>query len=162
MTRETRQIIKDELAELNSIQPYSYERYIEFANMIISKHPLSYFTVLSGRRFSAIWKDILSKTSFLDEYFKPKGSTRIYYYINKLSALKTCETCGKELVKDISPVRHSEHFFCCNRCAQLHESTIAKTKATKLKNHGDPNWNNMDKTRSTCMEALWNRVLMAS
>ena len=150
MTRETRQIVKNEIIELNNIQPYSYEKYIEFAKMIILKHPLSYFSLLSGRRFSLIWNDILEKTSFIDSHFNPKSTTRIFYYVNKLTQLKKCETCGKEIEKDISPINHAEHFFCCNKCAQLHESTIAKTKATKLKNHGDPNYNNMEKNRATC------------
>lgn len=152
MTDEDRQIVANEAKKLSSIVPYSYDKCIEFINELIAQHPFSYFSIARSERFNALWKDVLEKTSFIDEHFKPKPATRIFYYINKLSSIVCCETDGKPLLKDISPVRHPDHFFCCNRCAQLHESTVAKTKATKLKNHGDPNYNNMEKNRATCKE----------
>ena len=152
MTNEERQIVADEAAKFLEIAQYSYDKYVEFMKALIKKHPFSYFSIVNGSRFDLLCKDILEKTSFIDSHFKPKTATRIFYYVNKLNELKTCETCGKEIEKDISPVNHSKHFFCCNRCAQLHESTIAKTKATKLKNHGDPNYNNIEKNRSTCQD----------
>lgn len=150
MTYETRQIVKNEINELNSIKPYSYDKYVEFANKIVVNHPFTYFSLLKGQRFMLIWQDICEKTSFINEHFAPNAATRIFYYINKLSELKKCETCGKPYIKNISAFG-LDHYFCCNKCAQLHESTIAKTKATKLKNHGNPNYNNTEKTKATCL-----------
>jgi len=153
MTSEERQIIVDETSKFSSIVPYSYDKYIEFTKSLVKQHPSSYFSILKSIKFNALWKDILEKTSFIDDSsFKPSTATRTFYYVNKLTEFKKCETCGKDIMKDISPVKPPEHFFCCNRCAQRHESTIAKTKDTKLKNHGDPNWNNMDKNRETCRD----------
>lgn len=154
MTDEDRKIVADEAIKLSKIIPYSYDEYIEFMKSLMKQHPFSYFSIAKSLRFNALWKDILEKTTFIDniDNFKPNTATRIFYYINKLTELKKCETCGKDIIKDISPIRHPEHFFCCNRCAQLHDSTIAKTKETKLKNHGDPNWNNMEKNRQTCRD----------
>jgi len=152
MTDEERQIVADEAVKLSEIVPYSYDKYVEFMQALIEQHPFSYFSIAKGMRFNALWKDILEKTSFIDSHFSPKSATRIFYYVNKLTELKRCETCNKEFKKDISPVKTPAHFFCCNRCAQKHESTVAKTKATKLKNHGDPNYNNIEKIRATCKE----------
>lgn len=152
MTYETRLIVKNEVKELENITPYSYEKYVAFAQKIVDKHPLSYFSLFKGKRFYALWKDICEKTAFLDAYFKPNTATRVYYYINKLDDICHCETCGKAMTKTLSLLKAPSHMFCCNRCAQKHESTVAKTKATKLKNHGDPNYNNMEKNRKTCMK----------
>lgn len=153
MTAENIAIIENEEKQFNEIAGYSYDKYIDFAKQLIEHHPLSYFSLLSGNRYrDTLWKDICEKTSFLDEHFKPSAATRAYYYINKLACIRTCDTCGKIFAKNISPVKAPSYFFCCNRCAQKHESTVAKTKATKLKNHGDPNYNNMEKTRETCMK----------
>ena len=152
MTRETRQIVKNEVIELNNIQPYSFEKYIKFTKRIIEKHPLTYFSLVKGMRFALLWNDIISKTSFLNSYFSPNAATRVFYYINQLDDIKHCETCSKPILKNLSAVGNIEHFFCCNRCAQKHESTILKSKATKMQNHGDPNYNNTKKNRHTCKE----------
>ena len=151
MTKEDRELVANEAMQLSSINEYSYDKYVEFVKMLVENHPHSYFSIIKGLRFSVLWKDICEKTSFINKHFAPNAATRIFYYINKLSELKKCETCGKFFAKNI-PAPGFDHYFCCNRCAQLHESTIAKTKATKLKNHGDPNWNNMEKNKATCME----------
>lgn len=151
MTPEERKIVAEEAAALEELsKTSSYEKYIEFAKNLIKQHPLSYFSIIKGSRFEMLWRDICDKTSFLDSKFSPNAATRIFYYIYKCSSLKTCETCGKDITKDISPVNVPEHFFCCNRCAQRHMSTIEKSRSTKLKNHGDPNYNNMEKNRRTC------------
>lgn len=152
MTKEDRIVVKNEVKRLENIKPYSYDAYISFLKDIIKNHPFSYFSLVKGRRFKLLWNDIYEKTKFLDSYFSPNAATRVFYYINKLNDIKHCETCNKIIAKNISAINIPLHFFCCNRCAQLHESTIAKTKATKLKNHGDPNWNNIEKNKATCRE----------
>lgn len=152
MTREDREIVKNEVNKLKNIKPYSYDAYVEFVKDIIEQHPFSYFSLVKGQRFKTLWNDICEKTQFLDNYFIPNSATRVFYYANKLNDIKRCETCNEVIAKNISAIKTPLHFFCCNRCAQLHESTIAKTKATKLKNHGDPNWNNMEKNKATCKE----------
>lgn len=151
MTKEDRELVANEAKQLLDINEYSHDKYVEFMKMLVKQHPFSYFSIVKGIRFGILWKDICEKTSFIDEHFAPNAATRIFYYINKLSELKKCETCEKPYIKNIS-ASGLDHYFCCNRCAQLHESIIAKTKATKLKNHGDPNWNNMEKNRVTCMD----------
>ena len=153
MTKEDRLIIKNEIQRFENIKLYSYDAYVEFVKDMIKQHPFSYFSFVKGRRLIVLWNDICEKTKFLDNYFSPNAATRVFYYVNKLNDIKHCDTCNNIIARDISIVKHhSPYFFCCNRCAQLHESTIAKTKATKLKNHGDPNWNNMEKNKATCRE----------
>ena len=152
MTHEERQIVANEAEQLSKIVSYSYDEYIEFMKMLLKQHPFSYFSIAKGKRFFKLWSDICEKTKFLNDYFSPDAATRIFYYINKIDDIKRCETCNDIITRQLHPTADILHFFCCNRCAQKHESTVAKTKSTKLKNHGDPNWNNMEKNKATCKE----------
>lgn len=117
MTREDRELIKHEIESLNKLDVSSLDDAILFVRDVMKTHPFTYFSILKGRRFSKIWKDILEKTKFLDAFFIPNSATRIYYYINHFDHLVVCETCGKFLKKNISAISPPKHFFCSNRCA---------------------------------------------
>lgn len=149
--RKRRALIANDVHKLESLIP-SYDNYIAYIKMLINNHPTSYFNLLTSNRFVKIWSDIIEKTKFLDEYFTPNAATRVFYYIHKFTSILKCNTCGKDYLKQISNNSWKSYVYCCNRCAQKSPDTIAKTKNTKLERHGDPNYNNMDKTRKTCKE----------
>lgn len=117
MTREDREALKHEIEVMNRLDLTSIDEAIEFVKNIVQAHPFSYFSILPGRRFQAIWQLILEKTKFLDEHLRPNAATRIYYFVNKLDNIHVCETCGKPYAKQLTPMALYEHFHCNAFCA---------------------------------------------
>lgn len=101
---------------------------------------------------------VLEHSKFLDDKVDSKThkpyakSTRICYAVNNLEDYPKCKTCGNPIMRNIAPTEDIHRLFCSNRCAQKDPDNIAKGKATKLKNHGDPNYNNKAKSKKTCLE----------
>ena len=145
--RKKRQAISNELSTLSEIDASNRDALIEYVHNIIDKHPLSYFSLLKGRRFSKVWSDICKATSFLDEYFQPNAATRIYYYISKLDHIHTCETCGKPYVKQIKANNPNLEYIHCNTfCAQRNPRVSSQIKATKVE-HGTTTKDLLERTK---------------
>ena len=131
---------------------------LEEIRVLMEKHPLSYFAMVFSIKRSTLKDFVLKHSAFLDGKVDSKNkkpytkSTRIMYAVNGLNDYPKCKTCGKPIMRNIAVHEDVNKLFCCNRCAQKDSSVIAKTKATKLKNHGDQNYNNMAKSRQTCKE----------
>ena len=131
---------------------------IEKIIQLMKEKPLAYFSMIFSDKHPELKEFVLKHSAFLDgkldsKYNKPyKKSTRIIYAINGLIDYPKCKTCGNPIMRNIGCHEDITNMFCCNRCAQKDPDCIAKGKATKLKNHGDPNYNNMDKNRKTCKE----------
>ena len=134
------------------------QKMIDEIKQLIKDHPLSYFSIAFSKQHTEMTKFILENSSFLDDKVEPRTqkpyskASRIVYAINGLIDFPKCATCGKSIIRNIAPKEDLNHIHCCNKCAQKAPDTIAKTKATKLKNHGDPNYNNMEKNKATCKE----------
>lgn len=125
---------------------------------IIETKPLSYFNYIMSNKHSNLRDYVLKHSSFLDDKINPKTNkpynkaTRIIYAINDLKSFPICSTCGKDILRDLSLTDDLTKLHCCNRCAQKDINIISKIKDTKLKNHGDCNFNNIEKSKTTCKE----------
>lgn len=125
---------------------------------LMCDHPLSYFSMIFSNKRPELKSFVLKNSSFLDGRIEPKTmksyskSTRIVYALNDLTDFPKCVTCGEPVKNNLGLSTDLSKLFCCNRCAQKHISTISKVKATKLKNHGDSNYNNMEKNKATCLD----------
>lgn len=120
--------------------------------------PLAYFSKVFSNKNPDLRAYVLEHSKFLDGKVDPKHekpyakSTRIIYALNGFTDYPKCKTCGGPIKRNLTCYDKLDALFCCNRCAQKDPSTIAKGKSTKMKNHGDPNFNNMDKNKQTCRE----------
>lgn len=80
-------------------------------------------------------------------------STRCRWILSGLLDFPICQFCGKPfgMNRDM-PVRYDYSNWCSNRCRQANPIVVARTKQTKLLNHGDPNYCNADKAKQTFLE----------
>lgn len=120
----------------NKYNAKSYDENIAFAKNVIKKFPFSYFSILRGIRFKRFWDDVIEKTQFLNKHYAEKDITRLYYYINKITYIITCATCGKEFTKKIIPTEDAHYRFHCNLTCMVNDTVVQeRMKATKEKNH---------------------------
>lgn len=131
---------------------------IEKIKKIMDDSPLGYFSKIFSNKNPELRSFVLKHSAFLDGKFdsiynKPYAkSTRIIYAVNNLTDFVKCKTCGKPITRNISLNEDINCIYCSNRCAQKDPIVISRVKAAKMKNHGDPNFNNMEKSRQTCKE----------
>ena len=76
--------------------------------------------------------------------------THCRWILSGRSDFPICRFCGKQFGfnKDI-PIRYDYSEWCSNRCRQTDPLVVARTKATKFKNHGDENYCNVEKITQT-------------
>ena len=131
---------------------------VEKLKQMMAESPLGYFSAVFSKKNPELCAYVMEHSKFLDGKVDPKHhkpyakSTRIAYAVNGLSSYPLCCICGSPVTRNLTMHDDVQHLHCCNKCAQLDAQTIAKGKTTKLANHGDPNFNNMAKSRATCME----------
>lgn len=125
-----------DLADKYNANAKSYDENIAFAKDVMQKFPFSYFSILRGIRFKRFWDDVIEKTQFLNKHYAEKDITRLYYYINKITYIITCATCGKEFTKKIIPTEDPNYRFHCNISCMVKDPVIqASSQATREKNH---------------------------
>lgn len=131
---------------------------IDAIKQLMEDSPLSYFSRVFSRKNPQLRDYVLKHSAFLDGKLEPRTnkpyakSTRIIYALNNFTDYPRCKTCNKPILRNLSLKDDLDNLFCCNRCAQKDPGTIARGKATKVKNHGDPNYNNIEKSKKTCLE----------
>ena len=70
--------------------------------------------------------------------FKIELSTRCRWVLSGRSNFPICRYCGKQFGFNRNmPIRFDYSEWCSNRCRQTDPIVVARTKATKFKNHGD-------------------------
>lgn len=75
---------------------------------------------------------------------------KVYLFINNMKDRPVCNTCGADL-KFRGP-DYGYGKYCSYKCSAVNEHTKTLRKQTKLEKYGDENYNNPDKTTSTCKE----------
>ena len=134
------------------------EQIIEAIKQIINQSPLGYFNQIMSKKHSELRDYVISHSVFLDDKLNPVNNkpynkaTRITYAIFNLNDYPKCSTCGKPIMRNLSANENICKLHCCNKCAQKDPDIIAKIKQTKTINHGDPNYNNKEKARKTCLD----------
>ena len=84
------------------------------------------------------------------ETFKVDLSTRCRWILSGRSDFPICRFCGKQFGFNRNmQVRHDYSEWCSNKCRQTDPVIVARTKATKFKNHGDENYCNPEKAKQT-------------
>lgn len=82
--------------------------------------------------------------------FKFDMSTRCRWIMSGRSDFPICRFCHQQfgLTRNL-PIRYDYSEWCSNKCRQTDPLIVARTKATKLKNHGDENYCNPEKAKQT-------------
>ena len=77
-------------------------------------------------------------------------STRCRWIMSGRSDFPICRFCHQQfgLIRNL-PIRYDYSEWCSNKCRQTDPLIVARTKATKLKNHGDENYCNPEKAKQT-------------
>lgn len=87
--------------------------------------------------------------------FKFEMSTRCRWIMSGRSDFPICrfDKCGQQFgfARNL-PIRYDYSDWCSNKCRQTDSIVIARTKATKLKNHGDKNYCNAEKAKQTFLD----------
>lgn len=136
-TEEQKQHVRDVVNEYKS-KDHSYDDNINFIRRVLKEFPCSYHNLLRGKKFEKLWNDVVDKTHFLDEFYKANDTTRLYYYINKITSVIRCVTCGKPYVKKISAIENTDinyRFHCSISCMVKDPVIQANMQTTKEKNH---------------------------
>lgn len=97
----------------------------------------------------------MQKTPMLKdtESFSVDLQTRCRWILSGRSDFPVCRFCGKKFgfTRNLQ-VRYDYSEWCSNKCRQTDPIVVARTKATKFKNHGDENYCNADKIAQTFLK----------
>ena len=85
--------------------------------------------------------------------FRYSIQTRCRWILSGRTDFPICKFCHKPfgMNKDI-PIRYDYSQWCSNKCRQSDPIVVARTKATKFKNHGDENYCNPEKAKQTFLD----------
>lgn len=90
-----------------------------------------------------------------DQFYSQKDITRLYYYVNTLTSMLSCSTCGKPYVKKIVLTESPDYMFHCNMSCMVNDKAVqARMKATKEKNHTTTK-DMLEKTKEKNNERYW-------
>lgn len=131
----SQKFIRDLAKRTNSMPHEELEKEAQaIVREMVENFPRSFFNMFAGEGLRELKEVLFARTKFLETYFKPNTSTRCYYFINGLTEIVKCETCGKPYAKQISPVKMPEFFHCNTFCAQRNPKVMAKIDETKTEN----------------------------
>lgn len=125
---------------------------------LIEEHHRAYFKILNSSTCPfGLLEWITDNTPLLDdpEY---RISTKCFWIMHGLTEFPQCKQCRRKLDKSVNRrlafinVFASYPDFCSVSCSMTSEQTSSKIANTKMKNHGDPNWNNRPKARQTMLD----------
>lgn len=74
---------------------------------------------------------------------------KLYLYFNGLDERPLCKSCGNKVSFRGYAKGYSN--YCSAKCGTSSEETLNKIKQTRLDRYGDPNYNNREKNKSTCL-----------
>lgn len=138
---------------------------------LTKQHPRSYFNLLRTSKFSYLHDWIENCVPQLSNS-KYKLSTKCNWIINGIEEFPTCTLCGLTFGESTNLQINSKYSSFCPRCARkkaaestkatvkkkmeedihYYDNIVQQRKATNCRLHNDPNWNNMEKNRSTCID----------
>ena len=148
------------------------EHFYTQLEILVKSCPRSYFNSLRTDKFKDIFQWIIKQTPLLDDP-KFKLSTRCNWILNDIHGFPKCSVCGCEFGKNINLQIHSHYSSTCPKCSRkiagqhakasaqarlaenprYYQQIASKRKQTCLKLHNDPNWNNIEKCKQTCLES---------
>ena len=112
------------------------------------------------RHHPSLYAEIAEKTKELDKFRTFKHGTqklldvsifeRIYCIEHSLTDRPICQTCKNKYVRFIKEKREYAK-WCSISCSCKDESTIEKSKQTRLKRYGNQTFNNVNKAKQTRM-----------
>lgn len=85
-----------------------------------------------------------------NDQFQYELQTRCRWILSGRNDFPICRFCHKQFgIHRNLPIRYDYSDWCSNRCRQTDPIVVARTKATKFKNHGDENYCNVEKITQT-------------
>lgn len=140
--------------------------YIDQCRWLFENYPDTYSTILKvGYTLYAIDAQYVPPFKYLVDWIDEQTpllrdqvyglNTKLHWIFNGLVDFPECANpeCHNKIGIGINvKVNRGYPQYCCNRCAQKDALTIKKVKATKLKNHGNENYVNIEKIRQTSMD----------
>ena len=153
------------------------QKYFLELKDLVKNHPRSYFKLLKAKyvrsfkkTLSYLYEWICEVTPKLkDEHYLI--STKVNWILNGRIDFPKCEICEKQICLMHNIQLNSSYPRFCNKCIHdyvgqkakesferhqiedpcWYDKVDAKRKATNLKMHGNPKWNNMEKNVQTCL-----------
>lgn len=94
------------------------------------------------------YEEIMSKTSFLN----PAAcmAQRVWHIYKGTYTAERCKHCNKNLVA-FRNFKVGYSSYCSSTCWFNSDEYINKNKSTKLRKYGDENYNNREKSKTTCL-----------
>lgn len=160
------------------INIYNQHNPIYFAELqfLVKNYPLSYFNQLKAKYSKTFGKSlqylnnwICENTPLLNDP-KFKISTKVNWILTGRTDFQKCKICGKYIGKDTNLAFNGQYQKYCNDCRYIEvgqtisqslrtlslddewkSDVVKKRKLTNELRHGDPNWNNIEKNKSTCI-----------
>lgn len=121
---------------------------VEFLREVIQHHSgRGAYNVIMAKYNSVLQCKIIEMTSFFDceEFSFVSMKTRIYVLANNMSIddFPRCCTCGEIIKQNVASLHRGFVYHACSvKCAANKKGRTQRIKATKLRRHGDPNYNN--------------------
>lgn len=79
-------------------------------------------------------------------------ATKLYTVIHNIQQYPKCETCGKELIRNISGIQFGFRKYCDSKCANRNSNVRNKIENTLIAKYGSKSYNNQEKHEQTCLE----------
>ena len=134
----------------SSFDKTMYERLLSIICNLNDAH-----TTHTIKKDSQLVEWIIQMTPALQDssQFKYELQTRCRWILSGRNSFPKCQFCGKEYgMNKFQPIRYEYSKWCSNKCRQSDPIVVARTKATKLRNHGDPHYCNPKKIAQTSMK----------
>ena len=153
-----------------NVYEQSNSTYFNVLVQLVKEHPKSYFNFLKSKKFRLVFDWINDIIPLLSDS-KYKFSTKCNWILNGRTVFPVCEMCNATFGQNMNLNANAYYSHVCPRCAakvaakstkqklkdlveadpHYYDKIVEKRKKTNEILHADPNYNNMEKNKSTCI-----------
>ena len=128
-----------------------YEKLVQFVTNLNDSHPMQ--TIKLHHQQLMNWMIYMTPKLIDTEQFTYNLATRCRWILSGRSDFPICRFCHKSFGMNRNmPIRYDYSEWCSNKCRQTDPIVVARTKATKKRNHGDENYCNVEKAKQTFID----------
>ena len=114
---------------------------------LIERFPTTYFNELRKLKdFAQVKSDILTQTSFVDQYNISLAS-RIYLIVNDMPSTPKCIVCGNPITSNIRSMAKGFRLHCCRKCAVESDHRKSAYQTTCIQRYGVSNISKSDQCK---------------
>ena len=128
-----------------------YEKLVQFVTNLTDSRPMQ--TIRLHHQQLMDWMIHMTPKLIDNDQFKYDLSTRCRWILSGRSDFPICRFCHKPFGMNRNmPIRYDYSEWCSNKCRQTDPIVVARTKATKKRNHGNENYCNVEKAKQTFID----------